>query len=54
MKRILPIVLCLLGALVFYSLGFSGGAVALIAVGMAFELGFWVLALRGFRSSSST
>lgn len=51
MKRILPIILCLLAALVFYSVGFTSGAVVLIAVGVAFEAGFWVLAFRSFRSS---
>lgn len=51
MKRALLLIACLLLAVVFYSLGFHGGAVALIAVGAIFELSFWVLALRGIRSS---
>ena len=51
MKRALLLIACLLLAIVFYFLGYNGGAVALIVVGAIFELSFWVLALRGVRSS---
>jgi hypothetical protein len=46
MKRHSVTAVILLVAILLYALGFSGGGAALVGIGGAFELWFWVLALR--------
>ena len=41
LKRLSPIVFLVL-AIVFYTVGFRSGAIALIVLGIAAEIGFWV------------
>jgi hypothetical protein len=47
MQRHLVTALVLLAALVCYSIGFSNSAFALMAIGCALELWFWLRVLRG-------
>lgn len=48
MKRHLVTAAILLAALVFYGLGLARGGLALLVLGAALELWFWVRAFPGF------
>jgi hypothetical protein len=53
MKYHLLTVAILLAALALYAIGMSGGG-SLLLVGAAFELWFWVRALRGTKRAATT
>lgn len=54
MKRHLITAVILLAAVAMYALGMSGGGLALLLAGGAFELWFWVRALGGSGSQAPT
>ena len=49
MKHLITL-LCLLGALAAYILGFGEGVVAFVVVGLLLEIAFWVRAMGAFRT----